>query len=114
MPTIDEVKTAVTGSKRRQFILQSAANSTVAGGAVEINFDGEYIYAVRGTMNGAKPTLHIQREGTSGFTTLTASEITVDGGSAIVQLTKGDDVYSQTTVVGGSTSYDAVLNPTTI
>jgi hypothetical protein len=112
MTTPGDVKTATVNSHKTRFILQDGATSTVAGGTVDVNFDGEYIFSVSGTLNTAKPALYIKRSGADTF--YPSSEVTVAGGELEIQLSRGDKVYSQTTIAGGSTAYDTVLNLTTI
>lgn len=117
MPTMSEVTTGINGALRGNYVLQSGANSTVAGGAVDINYDGEYIYAVKGTLDTAQPSLYVQRAGTTGYGIATSNTgeiatLTTDATACAVLLSRGDKVYSQTTVVGGSSDFDTVLNPT--
>jgi hypothetical protein len=119
MTSPSESKTAAINSHKTRHILQADATSTVAGGTSDIAFDGEYIFAVEGVMDTAEPKLYCQRSGTDGFDLLLDSSgndtgLNASGKAVTVQLSRGDKVYSQSTVVGGSTSYTTVLNLTTV
>jgi hypothetical protein len=119
MASPSDVKTASINSHKIRHILQSAATSTVAGGTADIAFDGMYVFSVSGTLNTAQPTLYGKRTGETGFSALTSNNgqttvLDTAGEACTVQLSRGDKVYSQTTVVGGSTSYTTVLNLTTV
>lgn len=115
MPTMSEITDGFRAGFQHQHVLQEDADSTVAGGQNLINYDGEYVYAVRGTLDTAEPSLYVQRVGTTGFNiaknnTGTAATLTEDGTAASVLLCRGDVVYSQSTVVGGSSDFTTVLN----
>jgi len=117
MTSPSDVKTASINSHKTRYVLQSGATSTVAGGTVDVNYDGEYIFAVEGVMNTAEPKLYCQRSGTSGFDLLldingNDTGLDTTGKAVTVLLSRGDKVYSQSTVVGASTSYTTVLNLT--
>lgn len=114
---MSEVTNGTNAGLRGNYVLQSGADSTVAGGTVDINYDGEYIFAVQGTMDTAAPSLYVQHAGASGFDILESNTgeiatLTKDGTSCAVLLSRGDKVYSQSTVVGGTSDYTTVLNPT--
>lgn len=117
MATMSEVTTGINNALKTQYILQSGADSTVAGGTHTINSNGEYIFEVEGTLDTAKPALYCKRVGLAAFDLVTAkdgttAELSVDGTGITVLLSRGDEVYSQTTVVGGSSDYTTVLNLT--
>lgn len=118
MSTMSEVTTAAQNSLKTQYVLQSGADSTVAGGTYTINGNGEYIFEVEGTLDTATPALYCKRAGLSNFDVATAKDGTTavleaDGTGITVKLSRGDEVYSRTTVVGGSSDYTTVLNLTT-
>jgi hypothetical protein len=118
MTTPGDVKTASINSHKVRYVLQSGATSTVAGGTVDINFDGQYVFSVSGTLNTAQPTLYGKRSGETGFSALTSNDgsttvLDTAGEACSILLSRGDKVYSQTTVVGGSSNYTTVLNLTT-
>jgi len=117
MATMSEVTAAVQGALKTQHILQSGADSTVAGGTHIINSNGEYVFEVEGTLDTATPALYCKRAGLSNFDVVTAKDGTTavletDGTGITVLLSRGDEVYSQTTVVGGSSDYTTILNLT--
>ncbi len=118
MTSPSDVKTASINAHKTRHILQSAATSTVAGGEADIAFDGLYIFSVSGTLNTAQPTLYVKRSGEPSFAAITSNTgnntiLDAAGEECTVYLSRGDKVYSQTTVVGGSTNYTTVLNLTT-
>lgn len=111
-------KAAAESTNRLDHTLQANATSTAAGDIVTITQDGGYIFSADGTFGTATPTLYAKRAGGQGFEVVrdivlgNNAVIDTSGGSIVVYLSAGDQVYSQTPAAGGGTDYNATLNRT--